>query len=276
MNKTIFFISLLFSVGIYSCNNCNHDLIKGVNTKANWYRFDSSFYSLNETTDFADKLRAIKDDDSMFYDLYLSKLFNINTNDPKALGIIYKHINSAQNQAIRKRVDSLFGDFSKIYKEVDLLAKYFEYYYPERNFPTIHTCYSGIAGFMAWIYTDSSLLLDLDMYLGVDFEAYPQFFPAYKYAYFTQDYIAQNIGKELIRREYLVLEQNKPKNMLEMMLVEAAKVHDLKNIMPCREPYKLMEYTKEQWEWLLAEEPLIWQYFAKENLLMLPTDVVFI
>jgi hypothetical protein len=75
------------------------------------------------------------------------------------------------------------------------------------------------------------------------------------------------VGRELVRREFVLFEKDKPNNMLAMMLIEAAKIYELSRLMPCREEYKLFEYSKEQWEWALKEEKNIWQYLIKEELL---------
>jgi hypothetical protein len=268
MNKTRLFIVWISILGLaQSCNNCNNDAVKDIQVQVEWHRFDSLIYNINQADQLLSGLQTLETEDSLFYWLYFNKMYSFNSQDENYHKLVFQHINSAQNQAIKKRIDTMFGDFSEVYKEVELLAKYYKLRYPKQEFPTIHTCYSGIAGFMAWHYGENDMLLDLDMYLGSDFEAYPQFFPKYKFTYYDKDNIPQNIAKELIRKQYLEIEQSKPKNMLEMMLIEASKIHDVKNLMPCKEVYKIMEYSADQWEWLSREEAYIWKYFLKEDLL---------
>lgn len=268
MNNTrIFILMLSTALFVWGCNRCNNNAVEGIEASAEWERFDSIFYAIGKPEQLVTQLQLLQKQDSLFYSLYTGTLYNFNPKQERYNELVFKHINSAQNQAVRKRCDSVFGDFSSIYGEVDLLSKYYKLHYPKQDFPIIHTCYSGMAGLMAWHYGESDMLVDLDMYLGADFEAYPQFFPNYKFRYYTPEFLPQNIAKELIRKQYLNVEQTKPKNMLEMMLIEAAKIHDVKQLMPCRESYKLMEYTAEQWEWLQKEESNIWKYFLKEKLL---------
>ena len=266
MNKTRFFILLLAALSVVACNDCSHDSVKNIQVEVQWHRFDSSFYSINDPSNLVSQLASIQESDSFFYKLYMQKIYSF-PRDESFNRLVFKHINSAQNQAIKQRIDTLFGNFEEVYEKVELLAKYYKLRYPQHTFPQIHTCYSGFASFMAWLYQDDHLFIDLDMYLGENFEAYKQFFPNYKSKYFKKDFIAQNIGRELIRREYLELERDKPQHMLAMMLIEGAKYYDLKQLFPCRETYHIMEYSKEQWDWLLGEESNIWKYFLKENLL---------
>ncbi|MDB4347070.1 hypothetical protein OAB01_00275 [Bacteroidia bacterium] len=262
-----YFALLLIAVAFFSCNDCNHKAIEEVDAHSEIYRFDSSFYGLNNPKRLVEGLKKIEEVDSNFYRLYLDKIYSINRTHPDFDQNIFRHINSAQNQEIRKRIIQEMGDFSLIRKELNILSRYYKLRYPKRIFPKINTCYSGFAGFNAWIYNDSNILVDLDMYLGSDFEAYPQFYPQFKYAYYTKDYLVQNVGRELVRREFVLFEKDKPNNMLAMMLIEAAKIYELSRLMPCREEYKLFEYSKEQWEWALKEEKNIWQYLIKEELL---------
>jgi len=269
--KNIPFFTCWILIALFSCNQlsneCSHDAVNDIPSSAQLYRFDSNFYALNNPKSLAKGLNQIQVLDSNFYSLYLEKIYNINRRETNFDQLIFKHINSAQNQEIRKRVVQEFGDFKVIRADLDLLSRYYKLVYPRRKFPKINTCYSGFAGFMAWIYNDSNMLVDLDMYLGSNFEAYPRFYPQFKFKYYSKDYLVQNIGRELVRREFVFYEKDKPNNMLAMMLIEAAKIYELSRLMPCREEYKLFEYSKEQWEWAKQEEKNIWQYFIKEELL---------
>lgn len=258
---------LVILITCFSCNDCNNRLIKDVKAHGELYRFDSSFYALSNPKSLMEDLGKIRTQDSLFYSIYMEKMYSMDQKNRNFDRNIFRHINSAQNQEIRKRVDQVFGDFKPIRSDLTLLSKYYKLLYPNRVFPKINTCYSGFAGFNAWLYNDSNMLVDLDMYLGSDFEAYPQFYPQFKYKYYTKDYLVQNIGRELVRREFVLFEKDKPNNMLAMMLIEAAKIYELSRLMPCREEHKLFEYSKEQWEWALREEQNIWQYLIKEELL---------
>lgn len=260
-------LSVIFLMFLSACNTCDHSKINGITDSSQVFRFDSFFYSIGSAKGLAQQLNSIEKKDSQFYNLYLNEIFSIKKSDPNFQNIVFRHINSAQNQEIRKRVDQEFTNFGEVKEDLSKLSKYYTLNYPNRKFPKINICYGGFAGFMAWLYNDSNMLVDLDMYLGADFEAYPQFYPQFKFAYFTKDYLVQNIGRELVRREFLFYEKEKPKNMLAIMLIEGAKIYELHKLMPCREESKLFEYTADQWKWALEEESSIWQYLIKEELL---------
>ena len=270
MNNTKYIILSLVSLVIFfytGCNGCDNKAVKNIDATAQIYRFDSLFYSIDKPANLTRSLSQIKSKDPDFYNLYITKLFSMDKEGERFEEVVFSHINSSQNQEIRKRVEIEFGDFKQVQGDLDLLSKYYKLCYSKRKFPKIYTCYSGFAGFMAWLYNDSCLLVDLDMYLGDDFEAYPQFYPQFKFTYYDKDYLAQNVGKELIRTEFMALEKEKPKHMLALMLIEGAKIYELSKLMPCREVAKLFEYTPEQWEWAKREEQNIWKYMIKENLL---------
>lgn len=270
MNNTKYIIVGIIGLVLFlfnGCTSCSHKAIEGIESNLSIYRFDTLFYSINSPSELAPTLEKIKGQEDDFYDLYISKIYSIDPNDLNVDAVIYHHINSAQNQEIRKIISEKMGSFEMLQSELSLLSRYYQLYYPQRKFPQIYTCYSGFAGFMAWLYNDSCMLVDLDMYLGNDFEAYPQFYPQFKFQYFEKEFLAQNVCTELIRREFTNYEKDKPKHMLAFMLIEGAKIYEQSKLMPCREVSKLFEYSPSQWEWAKREERNIWQYLIKENLL---------
>jgi len=260
-------IIVLSAIIFNACNDCSNALVKNISSTATVVRFDSVFYAINSPKTATDELKNIKKQDEIFFDLYTNKVYDMGISDTIPVELLFYHINSMQNKELKKRVDSLIGSMADERKEFDYLSKYFIYYFPESTFPKITTFYGGFAGFMAWLYNDSAMMVDLDMYLGADFIGYGQFFPQYKSNFFKKDMLVVNIAKELVRNELLKFEISKPENMLEYMVIEGAKIYQTNQLLPCRPIYDLMEYNKEQWEWNEREEQKIWQYIVKEKLL---------
>ncbi len=268
MKYTKFFIPFVFILFTWvSCNDCNDNKIKDLDNTAIIFRFDSVFYKINNTQTAFNQLMEIKSMDSVFFNLYLNKVYSMNIEGDLPVELIFKHINSAQNNEIRKRVDSVFGDFSDTRKALDKLSKYYAFYYPQSKFPTIKTFYSGFAGFSAWHYDSLSMMVDLDMYLGENFSAYSLFFPQYKYSFYTPKMLPVNVAKELIRKQMESFEVEKPKNMLAYILIEGAKIYETQKLIPCTPAEDIFEYSKSQLEWNTKEESRIWQYILKEKLL---------
>lgn len=267
MYNTKYIIIVLLAIIFNACNDCSNSLVKNIDATAKIVRFDSVFYAINNPKTASEGLINIKKQDEIFFDLYTNKVYDMGIKDSIPVEMLFYHINSMQNKELKKRVDSLFGSMVDERKDLDYLSRYFKYYFPESKFPKITTFYGGFAGFMAWLYNDSSMMVDLDMYLGADFIAYSQFFPQYKSNFFKKDMLVVNISKELVRNELLKFEVSKPKNMLEYIIIEGAKIYQTRQLLPCRPVYDLMEYNKEQWEWNEREEQKIWQYIVKEKLL---------
>ncbi len=268
MNYTKFFTLFFFICFVFtSCSDCSHSKVKNIKTYAKIFRFDSIFYAINNPKTAENDLNKVKNLDPTFMKIYANQIYNMGYDTLLPVENLFMHINSAQVIETKKRADSIFVNFREVKQKLDLVSKYYKLYYPSRNFPTIKTFYGGFAGFMAWFYDSSSLMVDLDMYLGSNFEAYPTFFPQYKYTYFNPEMLPINITKEIVRREMIPFETEKPKNMLAHIILEAAKFYELTKLMPCEKKPLLFEYTEAQWNWNIKEEKMIWQYIIKEKLL---------
>jgi len=267
MYNTKYIVIVLFAIIFNACNDCSHSLVKNVEGTAKVVRFDSIFYAIDNPKNASQALQNIRKQDPIFFDLYANKVFDMGISDSLPVELLFYHINSMQNRELKNQVDSLFKNFEEEREALNYLSKYFKYYFPKSTFPKITTFYGGFAGFMAWLYNDSSMMVDLDMYLNADFIAYNQFFPQYKSNFFKRDMLVVNVAKELVRNEFLKFEVSKPKNMLEYIIIEGAKIYQVHQLLPCRPVYDLMEYDQDQWEWNEREEQKIWQYIVKEKLL---------
>ena len=107
MNNTKYIIPSLVSLFIFfnmGCNSCDNSIVKNITASAKVFRFDSMLYSINKPASLSVSLAQIKKMDPSFYSIYISKLYSMTEDDPKFEETIFNHINSAQNQEIRKRL----------------------------------------------------------------------------------------------------------------------------------------------------------------------------
>lgn len=175
-------------------------------------------------------------------------------------------INDPLLQELHREVEKKFPNTSALSQDLHSAFQHMKYYFPEFKTPKVVTLISEMDYENKVIYTDSLVLISLDLYLGKDHKFYE--FP---------DYIKRNFEPSQIMPDMVsafATEKIAPPNdrtFLSIMVYFGKEMYLKDLILPNVSDADKMGYTQEQQKWSEANEAEIWRYFV-ENKLLYDTD----
>lgn len=164
---------------------------------------------------------------------------------------------------IEHEVSQSFSDFSKHKADIKLFFKHLKYYFPDESIPKVVTLAEFVDYKTKVILDDSLLFISLDNYLGKDHVFYEGF----------QDYISSLQAPHQIlpdiAEQYAeqIVPLSKDRDFLSQMIYEGKILFFKESMLPKVEEFHLIGYGKEQYEWAMTYETMIWQYFVERDLL---------
>jgi hypothetical protein len=151
----------------------------------------------------------------------------------------------------------------EINNELTNCVKRFKYHFPKRKLPTkLITCTTGYN--YAVDYTDSALVLGLDMYLNDTAKFYKMLnTPLYQLRTMNQHYILPNVIKGWMLREF---DNSQPVNTLLYHTIFYGKLfYAINALLPNTNDTLLISYTSKQINYCKENEKNLWGYFAEKN-----------
>ena len=172
---------------------------------------------------------------------------------------------------VRKQYDTcqiVYKDIKSIESDLTQAFKYFKYYFPKQQVPTINSTVSGL-NYGCFLYGDSipNVGLSWDFYLGKNYSAYifnTERFPRYIARSMDRTHLVskviENIADDL-------LGPANSNRLLEQMLQNGKKLYIMDQLLPFTPDSVKLEYTQKQTEWVAENESNLWAHFTSENLL---------
>ena len=233
---------------VFSCNTKEKTLIDTSNIEVDFKvkRYDVDFY--NATTAYLPQLKA-----------KYPYLFPPAFTDSLAIA----KMNDGQEIELFSEVQQQYSDFSEIENELTSLFKHVKYYNPNFKSPNVVTMLTNITYEDRVIYADSLLFISLDNYLG----------KAHKFYADYPNYIKQNMIKEHLVvdvAEALVNTQIPPTNkrrFIDKVINAGKKMYTIDAYVPQVADSIKIGYSKDKYNWALANEEQIWMYFIDKELL---------
>lgn len=229
------------------------------------HRLEKELFSINEKN-FDIISEQIKARYGNFYEHYLSSfLTRGGTKDTAYKPSILKFTADKDVRGCYNQVIKLYDDskINHITKEVNNCAKRFKYHFPSKKTPAkLITCVTGWN--YAAAYTDSALVIGLDMYLG-DTSIYYQMLhlPQYR-TYFMNEY---SILPDLTRG-WLITEfdnSDAANNLLGHTIFYGKIYYGVKALLPHLHDSLIISYTGAQLKYCANNEKNLWGYFAEKN-----------
>lgn len=160
-------------------------------------------------------------------------------------------------------VQKKYDDFTPVQEEIENTFRHIKYYFPNQKIPqNVITLVSEMDYEHKVIYSDSLLLISLDLYLGKEHKFYE--FPTYFTQTFERSQIMPDIVSDFSTR---VIAPPKDRTFLSQMIFFGKEMYLKDLILPNYEDYDKMGYTKEQQIWCEENQAEIWRYFIEDNLL---------
>ena len=243
-----YFLILLFPLALLSCKeeNKTEEAVAAVEVgEVDIKRFDKIFYESKP-----EDLPKIKQQFPYLFP----------PNNPDTVWI--NKINNPLLQELHNEVEEKFPDNKMLQEDLQDVFRHMKYYFPDFTKPQIVTLISEMDYENKVIYTDSLVLISLDLYLGKDHRFYE--FP---------DYVRQNFEPEQIMPDLVSsfgfnrIAPPKDRTLLSLMIYFGKEQYLKDRLLPDATDAVKMGYTPEQIEWAKVNEAEIWRYFVENKLL---------
>ncbi|MCF8380732.1 MAG: hypothetical protein K9H49_14255 [Bacteroidales bacterium] len=261
MPKSILVSLLLLSGLFFSCDseksrfdiNTNGIELDDLKIK----RYETALFEIDKNNIKAELIR-LRDD----YPVFLEGDFN----NPFNIERIQNFIEDTLLQRVYLDCSLRFSEISALEHSLTNAFKHYIYYYPEDALPEVYTYVSGFDYKHPVQYFDRSLLIALDMYLGVD---YPNYLQLGIPKYVLQKFQAQSIPRDCMFQMALskIKKQASENELLSMMVQQGKLLWFVKAMLPDISDEVLFNYTAEQKAWIENNEVLVWAFIIENEML---------
>lgn len=209
-------------------------------------RFDKIFAQVN-----AQNLSEIKEEyPFLFPGVYSDSIWIAKAND------------TLQHQ-LNEEVFKKFNNLSDFQVELEDLLKRIKYYFPQVTDPRVITVTSDVDYRNKIILSKDLLIIALDNYLGAD-----HFFYKDLQQYVKEDLVENQILPDIAKtyaKQLVELPGNR--TFLANMVYYGKELYLANLFLPHKEDADKMGYSKDQLQWVQANEEEIWRYFVDKQLL---------
>lgn len=271
-------ISLVFMLFIFfhSCVKENKKPDVGhISKTLKIFRTESSFFRSKN----AAELQALRQQDSVFFDLYVNHLIgDISggqgaTWDQKTEQLL-KYITHEDMTDLLSECSKKFSDFSKYEEGFSDAFQLYKYYLPKRDIPDVYTFVAPFrAAHPCW---DKGLGVALDMYLGEEFSPYyaPMLeFPQYQIRKMRPDYLLPNAMKAWLMSEFLTPSEST--RMIDEMVHTGKILFTLQRLLPETADSLIIGYQAGKLEFCRDQETQIWENIITNKMLYSTDKMVY-
>ena len=259
--KKIFVIVSILSL-LVSCGKKDRyydiDLRKVEPVKISVHRYEQALFSIDRQ-DFERGLAAIAPE----FQLILTNRYADSQNVMQLLNFVNDPVLQEAYTVSQKK----YSDIEWIITGISEGYKRYCYFYPDTETVELYTYISGYHyEEPVRFFSNNTILLGLDNYLGVGFEAYKKVqIPQYISNRMDSIFLLPDIFYALIVQNF---EWKETPNLLIDYIVSAGKTYYFLDILlPTIKKEHKIGYTQEQWIFCEENEDQIWRYFIENNLL---------
>lgn len=159
-------------------------------------------------------------------------------------------------------VKKKYSDFEPIKEELDEVFKNIKHDFPETKIPKVVTIIGDMDYNNKVIYTDSLLVIALELYLGKEHRFYE--YPNYIKNTFERNQIVPDLVSSFFRYK---AKPNLEKSFLSKMIYAGKELYFKDEFIPEYTDADKIGYTPEQLTWCQENEVYMWEYFIEKQLL---------
>jgi len=246
--KTILQIVLL---GI-CCISCSGSIANEEAPEYPIIRFDTDFFNYLTQNNQEDLIQ----DHADFLRIFGEGILRIGNPDSSDFYLRLKEYFSEPTlMGIYKDEQETFTDLSKINKELSNGLHLLFEQFPEIKPPKIYMHVSGFGKNI--VVTDDILSISADKYLGSDYPVYQNFFYDYQRQLMTPDRIVPDylLGFMMANLPF----EGDEDVLLDKILYEGKLRYIISKLLPDRNDWEYVAYDKEQYNWCVKHQSLIWK-----------------
>ena len=206
--------------------------------------------------------------DKIFYETPISQLGKIKSKYPYFFPIQTPDsvwTNKMTNPLYRElysEVQEKHSNFDKTNADLDALFQHVKYYFPETKTPKVVTLISEMDYQNKAIYTDTLVLISLDLYLGKNHRFYE--FPEYLKQNFESSQILPDVVASFAAHK---IKPPTDKTLLSQMIYAGKELYLKDILLPEASDEEKIGYKPEQIKWCQENEGYMWSYFIEGKLL---------
>jgi gliding motility-associated lipoprotein GldB len=159
-------------------------------------------------------------------------------------------------------VQKKYSNFEPVKKDLTTLFQHLKYYFPETKTPKVITVISEMDYNNKVIYTDSLVIISLELYLGKGHKFYQ--FPKYLKQNFEQKQMLPDVVSSFSAQKIAPITN---KNLLGQMIYFGKQLYLKDLLLPDYTDADKMGYTPEQIKWCEENEGYMWRYFLENEML---------
>ncbi len=174
-------------------------------------------------------------------------------------------ISKMQNPLWRElytEVQKKYSNFEPVQNELTVLFKHIKYNFPETKTPKVISLISEMDYNNKVVYTDSLLIISLELYLGKEHKFYQ--FPNYLKQNFEQKQMMPDVVSSFSLKKIPLVTDKK---LLDQMIFFGKQLYLKDVLIPEYDEASKMGYTPEQINWCKENESYMWRYFIENQLL---------
>lgn len=159
-------------------------------------------------------------------------------------------------------VQKKYSNFEPVQKELEKLFKHIKYNFPKTKTPKVITVISEMDYNNKVIYTDSLLIVSLELYLGKEHKFYQ--FPKYLKQNFEEKQMMPDVVSSFSMGKIAPVND---KTLLGQMIYFGKELYLKDLLLPDYADADKMGYTPEQIKWCEENESYMWRYFLEKEML---------
>lgn len=172
-------------------------------------------------------------------------------------------INDPLLQELHTEVEKQFPNTKALEEDLYSLFQHMKFYFPDFTTPKVVTLISEMDYDSRTIYTDSLLLVSLDLYLGKDHRFYVDF-PKYQRQNFEPSQMMPDVVSAFSETR---IAPPRDRTLLSLMIYFGKELYLKDLLLPDASDAEKIGYTPEQIKWAEANEVEMWRYFVDEKIL---------
>lgn len=274
MNKFKSLLNLSLSFLILFMSSCSNDLldvdVSKIEVSLEVIRLDDAVF-IEDWSENPNANKQLKEKYKGYYDLYSQFILNNPSSVNDSLMQIYmsRFANDPTMRQFYEAESKLFGGskFDPYTLELTNAFRYFSYYFPKEQIPTIVLYQSGFN--YKIVPNDTILGIGLEWYLGSDNELIKklsnQAFPDFEKEKMQPKFLVVDAVKGFLKVKFQDYEQTD--NLLSEMVFYGKILYLTDALLKDKSDADKMDYSDQEWEWMSNNEKQIWTYLAENNLL---------
>ncbi len=220
------------------------------------HRYEKALFSI-PPENIAEGLKKIAPE----YRVFLGE----NYTSPEAIARLREFVDNRQNQEVYAECLKQFPDLNGLADEFNIAFKRLKSELPEFKEPVVYTYVSGFDFQYPVKYTNTDLVVALDMFLGSDYPGYRKMgIPLYISDRLTPDHILPDCIKEMSMQ---YISGTKTPVLLDAMIEEGKILYFAEVMLPETESRLIAGYTAGQMAWCIENESNLWEFLIENELL---------